>query len=107
MRILLLAGGEVSAVGCAGDVQSGLKYIQTYHPALVILDAGLLGGNTWTALERIRQGWPQIRTIVLAHTFAQEEQARAAQADAVLQVGFSAQSLYHLVHTLLSGDRSQ
>jgi len=75
-RILDAAGYDAHA---EKDVQSGLAYLETASPAVLILDLHLPDGTGLECLRRVRQ-WPQHRNLPVAiltgDYFLDEEIAR-------------------------------
>jgi DNA-binding response OmpR family regulator len=99
--VLLHANAEIIAVYQADGYAAGLQAFAENHPDIVLLDGGLPGEECWLALEHIRQcSQPQVCCVVLAHDSAQEQRAVNGGANGVLQVGFSGEALYKMVHTL-------
>lgn len=101
LRVLLQAGGLIAHVQLAEEDRAGPSCMAGDAPDLVLVDARLADGHGWWVLEQLRYDWPQARCIVLAHTLAQEQQARLAGADAVLQAGFPGEALYTTMRTLM------
>jgi DNA-binding NarL/FixJ family response regulator len=91
-------------VGSVDDGSSALRVVAEQHPALVVLDADVLGVEVRRGLEDIRAGWPQVRCIVLASDAQQRQAAEAAGADQVLLKGFLAAELFKAVELLLAAD---
>ncbi len=104
LGVLIQAGGWTARVVYADEAQAGLARLPAFQPALVLLDAGLPGGEAWRALDRILQSCPQARCIVLARNHDQELQARHGGAEAVLQVGFSGAHLSSAIRSFIETD---
>jgi len=102
LRVLLRAGDQISLIGQADNGSSGLKMIDANRPFLVLLDAGLPDGCTWDVLKQIKREWPQVRCLVLTHTQEQQRIAQTAGADRILMDGFTTESLFSIMQTLIS-----
>lgn len=100
--VLLQANPAIQIVHQADDSATGLERIAEYRPAIVLVDGGLPDEETWLALQHIKRTWPQVRVVILAHDSAQARRAADAEADAVLQVGFSSETLYTTLRRLLA-----
>jgi len=64
---------------------------------LVLLDASLPDDQTWSALDHIRQYYPQHRCLILAHSTEHQKRAQAAGARVVSLEGLTAASLFAAV----------
>jgi DNA-binding NarL/FixJ family response regulator len=102
LSVLLQATPEIEAVHQADDPAAALPWIAENRPALILLDGGLPGEACPLALQQIKRTWPQVRVVILVHDSAQAQRAANAEADAVLQVGFSGETLYATVGRLLT-----
>jgi DNA-binding NarL/FixJ family response regulator len=101
LRVLLRASDDIVLAGQAGDTASGLCMLAECLPALVLLDASLPGEQALHVLQHVQGHWPHVHCLVLAHTLEQERLARQAGADAVLQPGFSAETLFHTIEQVM------
>ena len=99
--VLLQSAPEISAVHQADDHTVALQWFAKTQPAIVLLDCGLPGEEVWLTLQHIKRAWPQVRCLVLAHDSAQAQRASKSGADAVLQVGFSGETLYATIREIL------
>ena len=99
--VLLQATPEISAVHQADDGVAALQCIAKIQPALVLLDCELPGEEAWLTLGHIKRAWPQARCVILSHDSAQAQRAEKSGADAVLQVGFSGETLYATIRGIL------
>ncbi len=79
---------QLGAVDTAKDVQSALTDRSDCSPDLVLVDADLWGDEVWRAVRRARARWSGARIIALVGSVEQQDQVRAAGADAVLVQGF-------------------
>jgi len=93
-------------IGVQGRALDGRGQIAACPPALVLLDLTLPKGQGWEVLQRLKSHWPHVRCIVLAQTYAQERQARAAGATGALQAGFSAEALFGSLSLALAMDHN-
>ena len=100
--VLLQANPEIVAVHQADDYANALQGFAETPPAIVLLDCGLPGEEAWQALEQIQRGWPQTRCVILTHDSTQAQRAEQSGADAVLQVGFSGETLYAAIREILA-----
>jgi DNA-binding NarL/FixJ family response regulator len=102
LQVLLQAGNEITLAGQADDARSGLQLVAEYRPTLVLLDTHLPGDDAWQILGHLKRNYPQIRCFVLAHNFAQERRAQEAGADAVFLAGFSAETFFEAIKSIVS-----
>jgi DNA-binding NarL/FixJ family response regulator len=77
----------------AEDGASTLDRIENHRPDLVILDSSLPEDELGAMLRRIKEGWPDVRCIVIADSPRQQRAMEAAGADATLVEGFSPELL--------------
>lgn len=101
LRALMSTVPEIEIVEETADVSSVLSVVAEHHPALVVLETGLLGDDMWTWFRQIKAAWPRARWIVLADNRRMQEGAVAAGADAVLLKGFPAARLVAAIEGLL------
>lgn len=101
LRALMSTVPEIEIVEETADVSSVLGVVAEHHPALVVLETGLLGDDMWTWFRQIKAAWPRARWIVLADNRRMQEEALAAGADAVLLKGFPAARLVAAIEGLL------
>ncbi len=106
LLVLLQASGQVSLAGQADDGPAGLCWLAERIPIAVLLDADLPDGQAWWALRRIKNEWPQLRCLILVHTYAQECQARAEGAEVVVQAGLSTETLFNALKELLGSPKT-
>lgn len=99
--VLLQATPEIVAVHQADDCADALQWFTESLPSIVLLDCGLPGEDAWQALGYIKRAWPQVRCLILAHDSTQAQRAEKSGADAVLQVGFSGETLYATIRKIL------
>jgi DNA-binding NarL/FixJ family response regulator len=102
LQVLLQAGNKITLAGQADDARSGLQLVAEYRPALVLLDTYLPGDDAWQILEHLKRNYPQIDCFVLAHSFDQERRAQEAGADAVFLAGFSAETFFEALKSIVS-----
>ena len=103
LQALLTAIPDMDALEPAQDGSSALDSLKSHHPNLVILDSSLAEGELCRMLKQIKEGWPDIRCIVIAKNPPQGRAMEAAGADAVLVEGFSAQLLSTTIKALSVG----
>ena len=99
--VLLQATPEIVAVHQADDCADALQWFTESLPSIVLLDCGLPGEDAWLALGYIQRAWPQVRCVILSHDSAQAQRAEKSGADAVLQIGFSGETLYTTIREIL------
>jgi len=99
--VLLQAIPEINAVHQADDCTIALQCIAEIRPAIILLDCELPGEAAWSTLQHIQRAWPQVRCLILTHDSTQAQRAADAGADAVLQVGFSGETLYTTIRGIL------
>lgn len=100
-QALLMATHRIKIVGQTDNAASTLEMIAEQQPALVLLDAGLLGNDVRRVLTEIRAESPLTRCIVLADNIQQQHAAKVAGADRTLLKGFSASTLVTTIESLL------
>ena len=93
LGVLLRAMDDIAEVHESDDAIEGLRAIATSQPSIVLLDVNEPDQQAWSVLRQLKSTQPQIRCCVIVHTVVQEQRARDAGADAVLQAGFSAEAL--------------
>ncbi len=101
LRALVDTMPQIGTLGILNDVSSALSLDLDPHPTLVLLEADLSNDQVWLTVRRIRRRWPRSRTIVLAGTVQQQQEADAAGADVVLLKGFPAGKLVAAIVKLL------
>ena len=102
LRTLMTSIPGVKVTGEVGDVSSALKVIGERQPDLVLVDADLPGEEAWRTLKQMKEQWPQVRFVVLTDHGCQQQKAKTAHADAVLQKGMPPTVLVQAIETLLS-----
>jgi DNA-binding NarL/FixJ family response regulator len=93
---------QIQAVLVAEEASRALRMIADHRPALVLLDTMLPGNEAGAVLREIKARWPSTHCIILADDVQQQQEAKAAGADAVLIKGFSATKLIATIEGLLS-----
>ena len=101
LQALLTAMPQVDAAEEASDLSSALRMAFERAPALMLLDSGLAGSQTWLAVRQVKAKWPRVRCIFLADNVQQQYEAEAAGADAVLLKGVSPAKLIATIVRLL------
>jgi DNA-binding NarL/FixJ family response regulator len=106
LQSLMTTMPQIEIVAEASDSSALLRMGHTLQPDIVLIDASLSQDEVWSALNNIRDGWLQTRTIVLVENSHQQEQAQKAGADVALLQGFPAAMLATIIEELLSQDTS-
>ena len=101
LRALVSSIPGIEVLGESGDSSSALETIGRSRPDLILVDANLPQGDAWRTLRQTKENWPQIRCVVLTDHGEQHGEARAANADAVLQKGIPAALLVQVIERLL------
>lgn len=107
LGVLVRARDEISVVRESDDPAEGLVAIAERPPTIVLLDINEPDEQAWSILRQVKVTWPQICCCVVAHSLIQEQQARAAGADAVLQAGFSAEALNGTIRGFVANSVAQ
>ena len=89
LRVLLKSCYPLATIEETETFTAALQRLAADPGALVLVDAALPGEQT--ALDWFRA--PRPRCVLLAHSLAQQKQAREAGANAILLDGFTAESL--------------
>ena len=79
--------------GFAGDGLSAFKLVESQPPHLLVVDSNLLEEELQVLLTEVKLNWPAVHCLVLTQTRRQQEQARAAGADTVLERSRPAEEL--------------
>ncbi len=95
LRVLLKSCYPLAAIAETETCASALQRLAADPGALVLVDAALPGEQAWQALDWFRA--PCARCVLLAHSLAEQKQAREAGANAILLDGFTAASLFAAV----------
>jgi DNA-binding NarL/FixJ family response regulator len=102
LQTLMSSMQQIQIVAESRDVSALLQLGAQRPPDLVVMEAALPGGEVCSAVSEMKARWSRTRTIVLVENAAQQREAEAAGADAVLYHGFRAARLTELVEELLS-----
>jgi DNA-binding NarL/FixJ family response regulator len=103
VEALIATASRIEIVGKVESASSALRLVLSCRPDLVLLDAGLAGGEISTVLTRCRRAHPGLRSVVFADDAEQVREGRAAGADAVFLKGFPAEEIVGTVERLLFG----
>jgi len=103
VEALMATVSRAEIVGKAESASSALSLVLRCHPDLLLLDAGLPGGESWNVLTHCRREQPGLRCIVFADDAEQVWESRAAGADAVFLKGVPAEEIVGTVEKLLFG----
>jgi DNA-binding NarL/FixJ family response regulator len=93
LKALLMALPQIAAVKVADNAASALSMVETYHPALTVLDSNLSGGQGWRLLKQIKRRWPYIQCVVLVDTVQHLRHAEAMGATKAVVKGYPAAKL--------------
>ena len=90
----------VHTVGTLGEAlgESGSEWC----PSLVVLDIRASTDDAWLAVQRVRSKWQTSRCVVLTENVAQQAEAEAAGADAVIVNGIRAARLVAAIMRVLA-----
>ena len=92
--------------GTVGEADSVAQAMAVAHdPALVLLSVEGPENRPLPAIQEIKAQWPAVRCIVLVDTVAQQQAARAAGAEEVVNKGVRPDKLLRSIEGLLSGGR--
>lgn len=94
LRVLLRGMARLELVGEAPDAVSAWRFITRHTPDVLVLDFELLESEALALLERVKQGYPQLRCLALVNNNRQAEAAQQAGADQTLLAGFSITTLW-------------
>jgi DNA-binding NarL/FixJ family response regulator len=101
LRFLLRTMPGIDIIGPADDSSSTLRMVSEHRPALVLLDTNLPGEKIPSLLKQIKAHGSPGRCLVLSENSRQQQETRAAGADAALLKGFSTEQLFETVAALL------
>ena len=107
MSVLLRATGEVALVRESDDVIEVLNIVAECPPSIVFLAIREPAIHAWSVLRQVKGLRSQIRCCVVVQSADQERQARLAGADAVLQAGFSAETLDGTIRGIVASSAVQ
>ncbi len=105
LKYLLQIKPWLEIVGETGQSDVAVEMVSQYHPDLVILDTNLPSEQSWlTVLETASTTPLQTRYLVLTDTTQNVRLAKLANADAVLQKGFTLTELFSTIEALFFTD---
>jgi DNA-binding NarL/FixJ family response regulator len=93
---------RISSVRHAAGAAAGYRLVEVVHPSIVVLDAGLSGGEAWPLLRSIKARWPHIACVMLTDTMRSQERAEAAGATQAFLKGYPAAKLSKMLEQLLA-----
>lgn len=91
LRVLLKSCYPQAAIAETGNFSPSLLRLAAGPGALVLVDAALPDEQAWQVMQVFRS--PRTHSVLLAHSVAQQQQAREAGAAVILLDGFNAESL--------------
>ena len=106
LQVLLRVIPQIETVLLADDAWAALQVFAQHHPALVLLDAGLLDHGGLALLETARIEGARSRCLVLADNVQQCQRAKAGGADVALVKGFLAVKLIEHIRRLVAGQET-
>ena len=98
---------QIQAVLVAEEASRALRMMADHRPALVLLDTMLPGNEAGAVLKEIKTRWPSTHFIILADDVQQQQEAKAAGADAVLIKGFPAAKLTATIERLMAQEEEE
>ncbi len=93
LRAVLALRPGIEIVGEAADGQEAVRLVAECRPDVVLMDARMPVMDGVEATRLIKEGWPEIRVIVLTIHASYRADALAAGADAFLIKGYPAREL--------------
>ena len=90
---LLESSGQQAAIWEAADREEAIQLAESVQPDVILMDVQMPKLDGIQATQRIKQGWPAIKVIVLTMYMTYQAAALAAGADAFLLKGGSADGL--------------
>jgi DNA-binding NarL/FixJ family response regulator len=93
LRAVLALRSEIEIVGEAADGQEAVRLVAECRPDVVLMDARMPVLDGVEATHLIKEGWPEVRVVVLTMYPTYREDALAAGADAFLIKGCPASEL--------------
>jgi len=105
IEALLASVSQVEVVGKVELASTALSIAAERQLDLLLLDAGLAGGESGRLLQICRHQHPRLCCIALADNAEQERVAKASGVDAVFLKGFPADRFVETVEKLLSDYR--
>lgn len=91
----------VGSVGTVAQWTAVPDYVQYYQPAVVIFDVDDLEPVTAGEAEALKTMCRQIKCLAIIDRAHQHDIAQAMGADVILLRGFTTETLYHTLHTLV------
>lgn len=105
LQTLIASLPQIQIVAESREVSVLLQLAAQLPPDLVLMEAAIPGDEVCAAVREIKTRWSRTRTVVLVDNAAQQQEAEAAGADAVLYHGFPAARLIAVVEELLFAGR--
>ena len=101
LQSLLRTIARIEIIAESQDPSALLKITEEIHPELIFIDANVFDEDNWTAISKLKAERPTIKILVLIENGQQRQSAKEAGADIVLQKGFPAAKLVHLIEDRL------
>jgi DNA-binding NarL/FixJ family response regulator len=100
LKALLSQQSGIQVIAEASNGMDAVKLIQTRNPDLVLMDARMPVMDGLEATRVIKQGWPQIKVVILTMYPDCLAEALSAGADAFLVKGCAVEEVVATIHTL-------
>jgi two-component system response regulator NreC len=85
LRRLLEREQDLDVIAEAGDFESALRHVRRYRPAVLVLDLRMSDGSIAERIDRLREGSPMTRVVVIT---MEQSQLFAEQAHRAGAIGF-------------------
>ncbi|MEW6583395.1 MAG: response regulator transcription factor [Actinomycetota bacterium] len=107
LRLMLDREDDIACVGEAGTAEEGLRAVLRHQPTVVIMDIEMPGMGGLSAVARLREQHPGVRTLVLSMHDAADDVRRAFEAGAAGYVlkTVADEELVRAVRAVASGER--
>jgi DNA-binding NarL/FixJ family response regulator len=100
--VVLQSGERIGFVDKVDNYTEGQRVLGERATTLIVLDLQEDTESLGRTLRWLKTEWPGIPCLVVAHNQKQEHQAQASGGDAVLQVGFSAETLFGAIADIMN-----
>jgi DNA-binding NarL/FixJ family response regulator len=101
----MLSGTEFEVAAQATDCDQALRYTVTCHPALVLLDLYMPGGDGWHVVRQIKESCPDVAVVVFTVTDSVPAMihARTAGAEGYLLKGTDRKQFLKTIRRVVDG----